>query len=528
MDDTNIESAVVQISGNYAGVQDVLAFTNQNGITGNLVGNTLTLTGSATLAQYETALRSITYNNTSDSPSTLVRTISFTVNDGDANSNTLTRHLSFAGVNDAPVGIADLFVTNEDAVLIANVLANDFDNDLIDTLSIILNRDVVNGQLTLQADGSFTFTPQLNYFGSDEFTYQVFDGIAYSNETTVALVVNSVNDTPIASGDSLQMFAGETAFVSIANGLLANDFDVESDPLSAILITGPNQGDLTLNADGSWRYVAAPGFFGQVSFTYAASDGSATSSPATVTILVSVGGVIPSPPTSTPPPIPVPPSLPEPTPAPIPVPEPTPSPQPTPEPTPEAPPSLEPQPETGPVPLAAASLENSNAKDRSITLENANLLEVFGSFIGTSGLELFTAKVQTIDLQIKPWTSYSQRIILQAEFSEESIGLNFIIDNSDLEFSLSQFQAHDAEHQGTFQFASGTATTLFVGASAGVAVWCVGGSYLVSLIASSLPAWANFDVIHIVNNPTRIRKEDDTSVAQIVGEGLRSEEVPRS
>ncbi len=105
VDDTNIESAVVQITGNYANGQDVLAFTNQNGITGswNTTNGTLTLTGSATLAQYEAALRSITYTNTSDNPSTATRTVSFTVNDGSANSNTQTRDINITGVNDAPV-----------------------------------------------------------------------------------------------------------------------------------------------------------------------------------------------------------------------------------------------------------------------------------------------------------------------------------------------------------------------------------------------------------------------------------------
>ncbi len=105
VDDTNIESAVVAITGNYANGQDVLAFTNQNGITGswNATNGTLTLSGSATLAQYQAALRSITYTNTSDNPSTATRTVSFTVNDGDANSNTQTRDIAITTVNDAPV-----------------------------------------------------------------------------------------------------------------------------------------------------------------------------------------------------------------------------------------------------------------------------------------------------------------------------------------------------------------------------------------------------------------------------------------
>ena len=81
----------------------MLAFTNQNGITGTWSAPTMTLTGSATKANWQTALRSITYNNTSNTPDTSNRTINFVVNDGFANSNTGARTVSVAAVNDAPV-----------------------------------------------------------------------------------------------------------------------------------------------------------------------------------------------------------------------------------------------------------------------------------------------------------------------------------------------------------------------------------------------------------------------------------------
>ena len=105
MDDNNFESAVVAITSNYSNGQDILAFTNQNGISGswNATTGELTLTGSATVAQYQDALRSITYTNTSESPSTLTRTVTFTVNDGAANSNTQTRDIAISLTNDAPV-----------------------------------------------------------------------------------------------------------------------------------------------------------------------------------------------------------------------------------------------------------------------------------------------------------------------------------------------------------------------------------------------------------------------------------------
>ena len=90
IDDTNIESAVVSISSNFS-ADDVLGFTDQNGITGSYdsVNGILTLTGSATLVDYQAALQSITYVNTSDDPSDLTRTVTIQVNDGDVDSLSL-------------------------------------------------------------------------------------------------------------------------------------------------------------------------------------------------------------------------------------------------------------------------------------------------------------------------------------------------------------------------------------------------------------------------------------------------------
>ena len=88
VDDTNIESAVVSISSNFT-ADDVLNFTDQNGIAGTYdsANGILTLTGSASLADYQSALQSISYENTSDDPSDLSRTVTFLVNDGDVDSN---------------------------------------------------------------------------------------------------------------------------------------------------------------------------------------------------------------------------------------------------------------------------------------------------------------------------------------------------------------------------------------------------------------------------------------------------------
>lgn len=119
-----MESATVEITGGFVSGEDVLAFSNANGITGSWSGATgvLTLTGTATIAQYKAALESITYDNTNDNdPNTSNRTITWIVNDGDNNSAAATSTITVAGANDAPTGAdagATLAFTEGDAATV--------------------------------------------------------------------------------------------------------------------------------------------------------------------------------------------------------------------------------------------------------------------------------------------------------------------------------------------------------------------------------------------------------------------------
>jgi len=132
-------------------------------------------------------------------PSTLARTVSFTVNDGAANSNTATVTITVNPLNDAPVAVDDAYATDEDTTLTVpavGVLGNDSDVDG-DPLTAVLVSGPAHGTLTLGGDGSFTYTPEANYFGPDGFTYLANDGTADSNVATVAITVNAVNDAPV-------------------------------------------------------------------------------------------------------------------------------------------------------------------------------------------------------------------------------------------------------------------------------------------------------------------------------------------
>jgi VCBS repeat-containing protein len=211
----------------------------------------------------------------------------YRASDGQDQSATATVRIVVTPVNEAPVAMADTYAMAEDGILsvqaLAGVLANDRDGDG-DLLSARLVDGPANGTLTFGADGSFTYVPDANWHGTDSFTYHARDGLAQSAPVTVTLVVGAVNDAPDATGESFTLL--EDGALTIAGpGILGNDNDIDGDALAALLVLGPANGTLTLNADGSFTYVPNANFFGNDSFVYAASDGT-LSSQATVSLRV--------------------------------------------------------------------------------------------------------------------------------------------------------------------------------------------------------------------------------------------------
>ncbi|MCC6189374.1 MAG: tandem-95 repeat protein [Anaerolineales bacterium] len=183
-----------------------------------------------------------------------------------------------------PLAAADAYQLDEDAVLVVaapGVLANDSAAEG-HPLSASLVAGPSHGTLSLAPDGGFTYAPGAEFSGSDAFTYAAGDGFAAS-QAVVSLQVAAVNDAPVAVPDAYTTPAGQ-ALVVAAPGVLANDADVEGQPLAAVLASGPLHGALALNADGSFVYTPAPGFSGSDGFSYRASDGQALSAPAAVAL----------------------------------------------------------------------------------------------------------------------------------------------------------------------------------------------------------------------------------------------------
>jgi uncharacterized repeat protein (TIGR01451 family) len=189
--------------------------------------------------------------------------------------------------NRAPVPAGNAYSTVEDtplAISAPGILGNDSDPDG-DPIIAILAAPAVNGTVALLPDGSFNYTPRQNFAGFDAFTYRVSDGISNSGTVAVTIQVTPVADVPVASNDTYTVGL-DASFVTSVPGVLGNDFDGDGDVLRAVLVSGPANGLLTLNSNGSLVYVPTPGFTGVDTFTYRASDGVLISEAATVTFNV--------------------------------------------------------------------------------------------------------------------------------------------------------------------------------------------------------------------------------------------------
>ncbi|WP_161782449.1 Ig-like domain-containing protein [Porphyromonas gulae] len=195
--------------------------------------------------------------------------------------------------NRPPVAVPDVNTTFVDIPVRGNVLTNDYDpeKDPIHVTPQVNIPTQNGGHVTINADGSYVYTPSSNYVGEDTFTYEVCDNHNACTSTTVTIEVLPLpvtnNNPPVAVNDNYLMPKG-----GVLNGnVITNDFDPDGDlnPNSVTLVDGgtaQTNGTLTLNADGTFTYVPNPGFVGDVNFKYQVCDHLNRCDDAVVTIKV--------------------------------------------------------------------------------------------------------------------------------------------------------------------------------------------------------------------------------------------------
>jgi VCBS repeat-containing protein len=189
------------------------------------------------------------------------------------------------GTGAAPIANNDVYSVIQGhtlAVVAPGVLANDTDPGA-HTLTAAALTQPSEGTLSLSSDGGFTYVNG-GGLSPDSFQYKANNGTTDSNPATVT--INIFPDTPpVAVADAYSVAHGGTLNVP-APGVLANDTDALGDPITALLATPPSHGTLTLNANGSLKYIHDGSNTLTDTFTYRATDGIVPSAPATVTITI--------------------------------------------------------------------------------------------------------------------------------------------------------------------------------------------------------------------------------------------------
>lgn len=284
-DNSLVTGATVTIQTGFVAGQDVLGFTNQNGITGvyNAAMGVLTLTGTTTAANYQTALRSVTYTNASDTPASALRGIAFAATD----NSTLTgvpvvRTLGVIAVDDVPVANGDAANVVQRLTVTGNVLTNDTDPDTSPltvgtaaaaggALAAVAGPVVLTGlygQLTLAANGAYSYTSTAEgltagFVYQDSFIYTARDATSASNTASLTISLTGSPDGDANANIIVANPAGSTLNGFESSDLLAGNGgnDVLNGAGGNDVLAGGGGNDTVNGGDGfdTASYVFAPG-----------------------------------------------------------------------------------------------------------------------------------------------------------------------------------------------------------------------------------------------------------------------------
>ncbi|MDB5586598.1 MAG: hypothetical protein JWP26_1568 [Devosia sp.] len=320
VDSSTLNSLTVRFTGRPNGVDEALSLNPQAQaaatgltVTYNSALGVLTVTGTASVATYQTILRGVTYLNGNDNPAATGHSVEVIVNDGHDNSAAQIVDIKVIPLNDAPALAGSLSSTVvEGGVVTLTTAALGFTDPDNTASAIVFRVSALNGG-EIRNNGtpatSFTATELASGFitfvhngseGNAGFSVAVEDG----NQDGSAPVpqpfivnVTPVNDAPIALADSYTV-AEDQVLTANAGGVLANDTDPDS-ILSAILVSGPAHGTLALNPDGTFTYTPSANYNGPDSFTYKANDGVISTAVTTVNLTVTPVNDAPSAPVDT-------------------------------------------------------------------------------------------------------------------------------------------------------------------------------------------------------------------------------------
>ncbi|MFT3880015.1 MAG: Ig-like domain-containing protein [Gemmatales bacterium] len=228
----------------------------------------------------------VTY--TQDGTSATGDSFKYTIKDNTgAVSNEANVVINLLAGNTAPTAVDDGATLDEGTSKVIDLLGNDSDADgTLDPATLVITQAPTHGTLVLHADGTVTYTQDGSETTSDSFKYTVRDNLGtLSNEATVSITINPVNDAPIAGNDSATVDEGGNVLIN----LIANDSDVDGtlDLNSFVVTQAPAHGTLTFHGDGTVTYTHDGSETTSDSFSYTIKDNDgAPSNEATVSITI--------------------------------------------------------------------------------------------------------------------------------------------------------------------------------------------------------------------------------------------------
>ncbi|MBL7942751.1 MAG: tandem-95 repeat protein, partial [Flavobacteriales bacterium] len=196
-------------------------------------------------------------------------------------SASATLVINVASVNDAPVAADDTQNIGEDIAESGDVSLNDNDVD-DETLSFELISPPLHGTLEFETDGTFLYTPSLDYTGLDEAIYEVCDDDGACDQATITFNVGQSNDTPVANANTFNT----TEDNAVSGSVALNDYDLDGDALTFSPVSAAQYGTLELLSNGDFSYVPFDNQSGTEVITYQVCDPFAACATATLTINV--------------------------------------------------------------------------------------------------------------------------------------------------------------------------------------------------------------------------------------------------
>jgi hypothetical protein len=284
-----------------------------NGSTGQLI-----LTGEASLADYQTAISQVVYENVSASPNLTPRQIEVVVNDSINESNIASTTINITPVNAPPTANPDNITTRLNTAITFNITHNDFDPDgeidpstvdfnptteEIETTANLFNQ----GEISIDEQGYVTLIPAEGFTGEIDFSYAVRDNdgaVSEAADVTVNVIsellgnqppITANNITPIIGNDAVQVPIPALSGTDLDEGDSISGFRLTALPLNGELFVGGTAAEIgqviAPDAVESLTFTPTPGFSGVASFQYVAidSNGAADPNPATIAIPVNFG-----------------------------------------------------------------------------------------------------------------------------------------------------------------------------------------------------------------------------------------------